>query len=129
MDFLFEIIAQFVGEILLEMLFEALLDIGLHSLTAPINRPAKPLLSTIGFLLWGSIAGGASLWILPRSLIVNHGLRALNLIITPVILAYAMVGIGAWRLSRGQKLAKINRFPYAFAFAFTMTLIRYAWAG
>ncbi len=125
MELIFELLLQFLGEILLQLLFELLSELGLRSLADTVGKPRHPILSTIGFLLWGAIAGAISLWILPFSPIRNPDLRVLNLIVTPVAIGGVMMLIGMTRTRKGQLLVKLNRFGYAFAFAFAMALVRF----
>src|ERR1700741_1964190 len=84
MEWIFEVIFQLLGEILLQAFFEILVEIGLHSLAETVKTPKNPALSTIGFIMWGIIAGGVSLLIFPASPITNPDLRKLNLAITPL---------------------------------------------
>ena len=125
MEFVFEILFQFLGEIILQAIFEALFELGLHSLADTFKRPKSPILSTIGFILWGAIAGGISLLIFPHSPIRNSDFRTLNLVVTPVIVGLMMMLIGKFRDKRGQALVRIDRFGYGFIFAFAMALARY----
>ena len=53
MEFIFEIIFQFLGELLLQLIFEFLVELGVHSLADTLKRPKNAVLSTIGFVLWG----------------------------------------------------------------------------
>jgi hypothetical protein len=120
MEFLFEIVAEFV----LQILFEALMELALHSVKNTLQRQRNPVFSTIGFLLWGALAGGISLWIFPRSFIADHQIRLLNLILTPLGIGGFMLLVGKQREKRGQSLVGLDRFSYAFAFAFAMALVR-----
>jgi uncharacterized SAM-binding protein YcdF (DUF218 family) len=128
MEFLFEILFQFLGEILLQVVFELLAELGVHSVGAPFKRPRNAVLSTIGFVLWGAIAGGISLLILPKSPISNAALRQLNLILTPLVAGGIMMLVGRRRDKKGQSLVKLDRFGYAFVFALAMAIVRYLWA-
>jgi hypothetical protein len=129
MEFIFEVILQFFGEILLQIFFELLAELGLHSLANTWKRPRNAVLSTIGFVLWGAIAGGISLLIFPASPISNPDLRALNLFITPIVIGVIMMMIGKLRDKKGQNLVRLDRFGYAFLFAFAMALTRFIWAA
>ena len=129
MEFIFEILLQFLGELLLQAVFEALAELGLHGLAETFRRPKNPFLSTIGFVLWGAIAGAISLWILPASPIHNPLLREMNLIATPIACGLVMMLIGKIRLKNGQGLVRLDRFGYAFVFAFAMALVRFIWAA
>jgi hypothetical protein len=128
MEFIFEILLQFLGEMLLQLFFEFLVEQGFRSLAGPFEKPRDPVLSTIGIILWGAIAGGISLLVLPKSLITSLAFRKLNLVITPLTAGAVMVLIGRARGKRGQNLVRIDRFGYAFAFAFAMAIVRFIWA-
>ena len=128
MEFIFEVIFQFVGEILLQLCFQLLAELGVHSLADPFRRPRNPALLTVGFILWGAIAGGISLLIFPSSPIANPMLRQINLIATPVAAGLAMMMVGKARLRKGQTLVRLDRFGFAFVFAFAMALVRFIWA-
>ena len=128
MEFVFEIILQFLGEIILQMFFEILAEIGLRSLMDIFKRQKNPILSTIGFVLLGSIAGGISLLIFPNSAIHKPVMRMINLVITPVVAGGFMMLVGRERGKRGQSLVRLDRFGYAFVFALAMAAVRYIWA-
>jgi hypothetical protein len=128
MEVIFEILFQLFGEILIQVLFECLAELGLHSLTDTLKKPRNPVLSTVGFVMWGAIAGGLSLLIFPHSPIASLQLRQANLLITPIIAGGVMMLIGRQRNGRGQTLVKLDRFGYAFVFAFTMAVVRFIWA-
>lgn len=125
MEFLLEALFQIVGEFLLQILFEAVAELGFHGFKETFKKSGNPVFSTIGFFVWGLIAGGISLLVFPHSFIRSRGLRLLNLIVTPLLVGEAMRQIGKLRERRGQSLVKLDRFFYAFAFALAMALIRY----
>jgi hypothetical protein len=125
MEFLFEIVLQFLGEILLQMVFEIAAELGLRSLSEPFKTPRNPVLSIIGFVLWGAAAGAISLFILPRSPIPNLLLRKINIVVTPLVVGGVMMMIGRRRDRTGQRLVRLDRFGYAFIFALAMAMVRY----
>jgi hypothetical protein len=129
MEFVFEIIFQLLGEFLLQAFAELLAELGFHSLANTFKRPRNPLLSTIGFTLWGLLAGGISLWVFPTSHIHDPMFRTLNLIVTPLAIGLAMMLVGELRRRKGQDLVRLDQFGYAFVFAFAMALVRYIWAA
>ena len=129
MEFVFEVILQFLGELLLQALVEVFAELGYHSVADTLKRPRKPALSIIGFTIWGAIAGGISLWIFPTSPIDDPLLRQLNLIATPAACGLVMMLVGKIRLKKGQDLVRLDRFGYAFVFAFAMALVRFIWAS
>ncbi|GAA0296638.1 hypothetical protein GCM10009087_03020 [Sphingomonas oligophenolica] len=125
MEFIFEILLQFLGEILLQVFFEFLAELGVHSLADTLKKPKNAVLSTIGFVLLGAMAGGVSLLILPKSLIPNLVFRKVNLLVTPLAAGGVMMLIGRQRGKRGQNLVRLDRFGYAFVFALAMAVVRY----
>ena len=128
MEFIFELLLQFVGEFLLQVVFELVAELGFHSLADTFKRPKNPFLSTIGFLIWGAIAGGLSLWVVSKSPISNPDLRRINILLTPLAAGVSMMLIGKLRDRKGQDLVRLDRFGYAFVFAFSMAIVRYIWA-
>lgn len=128
MELLFEFVFQVFGELLLQAVFELLSELGFRSLADTIKRPRSPWLSVIGFLLWGAMAGGISLLIFPTSPIDDPMLRQINLVATPIVVGIGMMLLGRLREKKGQQLVRLDRFGYAFVFAFSMALVRFIWA-
>lgn len=125
MELLLEIIFQFVGEILLQAFFELIAELGMRTIKLPSARPQRVVLSTIGLCLLGAVAGGLSLLIFPTSPILNPHFRLLNLLLTPLAVGGLMMVLGWLRAKKGQRLIRLDRFGYAFAFAFGMAIMRY----
>ena len=125
MEFIFEILFQFLGEMLLQMLFEAIAELGFHGLKDTFKKPRNPALSIIGFVIWGSLAGAVSLLIFPKSAITSIAFRRVNLIATPLAVGGMMAVIGQLRERRGTSLVRLDRFGYAFVFAFAMATVRF----
>ena len=129
MEFILEALLQGIGELALQLFFEALFEVGLHSLADTTRQPRHPVYSTIGFTLWGIMLGGFSLLIMPTSPIHNAGLRLINLIVTPMIVGLLMVAVGRRRRKMGQETTRLNRFSFAYAFALSFAAIRFAFAS
>lgn len=124
LEFLFEVI----GEILLQVLFEALAELGLRSAAAPFRKPPNPWLAAIGYAIFGSAAGALTLWAFPAHFVTDGTLRVLNLVVTPIAVGLLMGAIGAWRARRGQTLLRIDRFAYGYLFALSLALVRFLFA-
>lgn len=124
LEFLFEILGEFV----LQALGEALLEIGLHSLAEPFRRAPNPWLAALGYLLFGALLGALSLLVFPGYL-VPRPWRTVNLFVTPFAVGGLMVLMGHWRARRGEEVLRINRFTYGFLFAAALALVRYVFAG
>jgi hypothetical protein len=124
MEFLFGILFEFLGELLLQVAAEILFEIGLRSLAAPFRNKPNPYLASIGHVLFGAAAGGLSLWAFPTLFIGSHAGRIANAIVTPFIAGGCMMAIGAWRRSRDQEPILLDRFAYGYLFALVMALVR-----
>ena len=109
MEFIAELILQFIGELLLQLVFELLVELGLHGLADTTRKRRHPVLSIIGFMIWGAMAGGISLWIVPTSLIIDSRFRVLNLIVSPVMIGAIMMRIGQIRDKKGQDQVQLDR--------------------
>ena len=124
LEFLFEV----VGEILLQVFLEALVELGLHSLAAPFRKPPNPWLAAIGYASFGAAAGGVSLWPFPSNFVTGETLRLVNLVVTPISVGLLMRVMGAWRARRGQAVLRIDRFANGYLFALSLALIRFWFA-
>lgn len=120
---------QFLGEIVLQIVFEALAEVGFRSLREPFRRPRPlhPFLAAVGYAILGALAGALSLWIFPANFIEPPALRLANLICAPVAAGLAMGALGAWRRRRHEDLIRLDRFSYGYLFALAMAAIRYFW--
>jgi hypothetical protein len=128
MEIIFETLFQFFAEMLLQAVFELLTEFGYRSLAKRLRRPRNPIYSIIGFIIFGAIAGGVSLLILPYSPIEDPTFRKINLIAMPILLGLLMMLVAKLRQKKGQDLVRIDRFGYAFVFALAMGLVRFIWA-
>jgi hypothetical protein len=125
MEIIFEVLFSFVGEFLLQVFAEALAELGLHSVREAFRKPPNPWLAAIGYALFGAIAGGISLWILPTLLVHSHSMQLMNVVLTPIAAGLAMMAMGAWRRRRDQELIRIDKFAYGYLFALGMALVRF----
>lgn len=124
--FLIELLVEVFGELLLQLLFEGLAEVGLHLFRQP-DGGANPSawLRAAGYALLGASAGGLSLWLHPQSFIHSSVGRLGNLLLAPVAMGLAMSIIGAWRRQRGQQTLGIDHFAYGYVFALAMSLVRF----
>jgi len=129
MEFIFELLFEFFGELLLQIVFELLAELGWRGVSAPFRKSAHPLVAGIGYAVFGAIAGALSLWWFPNLFITSHAGRIANVIVTPVLSGLAMAALGAWRRRRDQQTILLDRFAYAFIFAMAMALVRLRFGG
>lgn len=123
-----EAIFEILGEFLLQVVGEALVELGFQSLAEPFQKPSNPWLAAIGYALFGAILGGLSLLAFPNNL-VPEPWRLMNLIATPFVVGGLMVAMGAWRARRGQSVLRIDRFAYGYSFALALALVRFFFAA
>jgi hypothetical protein len=119
---------EVLGEFLLQVFGEALVELGLHSLAEPFRKPPDPWLAALGYALFGAIAGGLSLLVLPQHLTPAGVARVANLVLTPIAVGGCMVALGAWRSKRGEPVLRIDRFSYGYLFALALALVRFHFA-
>nr|WP_205905212.1 hypothetical protein [Collimonas pratensis] len=112
----------------MQVVFEILIEFGLHAFVEPFRRPPNPWFAGTGYAIFGVIAGGLSLWAFPALFIQAKSMQLVNLALTPVLAGIAMTAIGAWRLRRNQSLIRLDRFAYGYLFALSMALVRFALA-
>lgn len=62
--------------------------------------------------------------IFPHPLFHPSKIHGVSLIISPVLTGFGMSAFGALLRRRGKKVVQIESFPYAFAFAFGMAVVR-----
>ena len=118
-----EIILEFLAELFLQFIFEAIADFGIHKSVR--RKELSPLLAALGYLVFGACLGFISLLIFPESFIQAEGLKLVNLLGTPIILGFIMLVIGKVRDRKGKETVRIEKFFYGFLFAFGLALVRF----
>lgn len=134
MEILFELLVgllQLAGELLLNLLFEAVAECGVEALRHTFNPGEKthPVVASIGYVLLGAICAGLSLLAINHSLVAHRWLRIANLFVTPCLAGWAMVELGRRRLRRNQPTVMKYRFLYGYLFALAFALTRFYTTG
>lgn len=129
MEALFEFVFSILGELLLQVLGEVLVNIGFHSLAGPLRRQPKPWLAAVGYLLFGAVVGGLSLLVFPNYLVASKNLRVANAALSPILAGLCMAALGAWRARHGQAVLRIDKFAYGYLFALSLGLVRFWFAS
>jgi hypothetical protein len=124
-----EIIFYVFGELLLQLVVEALVELGLHSVKEPFKRPPNPWVAALGYLILGAILGALTLVIMPDHLMPVGMWRVLNLLLSPILLGLIMAAIGTWRLRRKQTVFRIDKFSYGYLFALALAMVRFWFAN
>lgn len=123
-----EILIEFLGEFVLQVLGEALFEMGLHSLAEPFRKEPNPWLAAVGYTVFGATLGGISLLLFPDYLMANKSLRIVNAAISPIAAGLSMAAVGKWRARRGQAVLRIDKFAYGYLFALSLGLVRFWFA-
>jgi hypothetical protein len=131
MEFIAEFFVSIVLEFLLQIISQASLELGWHSLGAPFLQREKrnPVLAAIGYCLLGFIFGLLSLLVFPRTLVRGERFYNLDLLIAPVLAGLTMSAVGRLRERQGKTVLRLDSFVYGFIFAFTMASIRFVYAS
>jgi hypothetical protein len=124
-------ILQFFGELLIQLVLEAIAELIGHAVKEPFRRPrpVRPWVAAIGYLIFGAAAGGLSIWLLPDLFIKAQWLRVANLLLTPLAAGLIMEAIGSWRQRQEKEVLRLESFAYGFCFAFSMAVVRYAFGN
>jgi hypothetical protein len=128
MEIFFEILAQFVLEIVVQGVFE----IGGHGIASRCSRDSvnvNPWLAICGYIAMGAIAGGVSIWLIPMHLIQSPAFQIMNLAVAPITLGLIFEALGRWKTNQNKPRYFVDRFSYGFTFALIMGLIRYFFAA
>lgn len=123
-----ELLFEIFGEFVLQVVVEVLLQGGMHTLAAPFQKRPSPWLAALGYLVFGIVAGGISLWVFPSYLMSHPQWRVLNAACTPVVAGLCVAALGAWRARRGQTALRIDQFTYGYLFALAFGLMRFWFA-
>jgi len=124
-------LVQLFAEVLLEFAGEALLDL-LFRATPNLFKTAEPPHRERAFFAYvflGAVAGAASLVIFPQPIFHSSKFHGISLIVSPVLTGLGMSAVGAILRKHGKRVVQIESFPYAFAFAFGMAMVRLVWAA
>lgn len=125
MELLIELLLEFV----IQVVGEALFELGFRSMAEPFRKPPNPWLAAMGYALFGLILGGISLWLFPQHMVTAPVWRWVNLLVTPIAVGLCMSWIGSWRAKHGQVPLRIDRFSYGYLFALALALVRFVWAS
>lgn len=125
MEWLFELFFEIFGELLLQFIFEALAQTGLHLFRRRERQAFSTPLLLFGYGVLGAAAGAISVVLIPHYMLRAHFARIAYLFLGPAALGSAFAAMGAWRAERAAHRANLDRFIHGYAFAFCFALIRF----
>jgi len=124
---------SFLGELLLEVLFPAIIELlmwlgfeGLGRVFRWVSDERPPWVVALGWGLAGLVSGALSLWLLPQARLHHPGLRQLALYGAPVLAGLMMSALAGWR--RGETGWRLDRFTNGFLFAIALNAVRFKYA-
>ncbi len=91
------------------------------------KKPPPPLwLATVSYFSFGILLGAISLLALPALQLSSQWLRVLNVLVSPVVIAFLVTLFAAW-FKREPTVRFIKTFYFAYCLALAMVLARLAW--
>jgi hypothetical protein len=128
MEFLLELLIELFGGLIMEGLAELISRFWVAVASAEPNPSIVHLPRAIVCELAGIAAGALSLLFAGQHIITSPALRLLNLALTPLIMAYALVAWGRFLQKHDRDRTPLNRFVCAYSFAICYMLIRFFFA-
>jgi LytS/YehU family sensor histidine kinase len=118
--------SELFAEVLLEVFFETVFSVLVrivHRVFDGVDSE-NPILSAIGYLAFGLVAGIASVWLLPHHLVHPSRYHGISLLISPMIAGLIMSQIGSFLRRKDKTTVRIESFLYGFTFALGIAIIR-----
>lgn len=119
LEALLEFFLEMAGELLLDLLTRA--GVAIFKSEPPVHRVG----TLFACFFYGLLAGAVSLSVLRHPVFHPSRVHGVSLIVSPVLTGTVMSGIGTLLRRCGKQIIQIESFPYAFAFALGMALIRF----
>ena len=126
MEFLLELLLEFIVEVLVQGAFE----LGFRGLAEPFRnkRQVGVAWTLFSYALLGAVGGAFSVWLFPMHVLKHPAAQYVNLALTPIALGLAFEWLGRRREAKGKRKMLLDRFSYGFVIALTMGLIRFYFA-
>lgn len=125
MDLLY-ILLQVLIEVFGQVVIEILWGFVTSAYQSAFDRPAKNAITgSIGLCLVGTAIGGLSLLIWPDRVLLSGLLAGINLVLSPLVVGWALHRWGVFRQSRGHWTSGIASFWGGASFAFGTAIVRF----
>lgn len=126
MEVIFEVLFEFFGELLIQLIFQGLGLVGEHTIQ-PYRRagPRSPAASIISHVLVGAALGGLTLIFWRHSMMTSELGRIATLFLSPAVAGLISAGIGLLLRRAGRDNVPLERFGYAYLFAFSLSAVRF----
>ena len=122
---------EILFELLLQLVFEALAEMGISSVRHATSRSrhANPALAALGFLLLGGLCGALSGWLLPNRLLPAPPVANISLVAAPVAGGVMMHLYGKWKRTAGKDPSLLATYWGGALFAFAFAIARLVLMG
>ena len=127
MDVLIELLLELFGGIIFEALAEGISRF-FRATVQPNADGSVHIPRAILCQLGGVVAGLISLIFASHHIISSSPMRLVNLVVTPLLMALALVGWGRFLQKHDKEKVPLNRFVCAYGFALCYMLTRFAFA-
>jgi hypothetical protein len=115
---------EFLGEVVLNFLGEMLAELGFKSVQNQGDGSPKVVVG-IGLVVLGAVAGVVTVLALPRPVTPPLPVRGLSLLVSPLVMGLLMDRYGNWRQERTGKRTYIATLWGGALFAFGMAAMRF----
>jgi hypothetical protein len=120
--FLLQLIIEFLGQGLLEVLWELASSTYKVTYGRPNHHPA---IAASGYCFVGAALGGLSLLVRPDRVVPTGPIRGLSLVLSPLVAGVAMHAWGTYRRARGHVTTNLATFLGGASFALGTALVRF----
>ena len=123
LEVLFELLFEFFGEFLLQIIFELFggaFKAGWYKVTGR-DKPTTMMQETGWAVVTGCVAGAVTVWLFPVLAIRLHWLQILNLLVAPLAAGVLVERVRALRESRRAFSLPVFAYAALFGFAFALT--------
>jgi len=124
MSVIVEVILELLAEIALQIIGEALFEIGYRGARSASRRmPAIP--AALGLAILGGAVGAVSALLVPHRLISWKIAPVISLLVAPAVVGVFLHWFGIWRRRRGHATSHLATFYGGASFAFGSAVARY----
>ena len=123
-----ELLFEILLELILQVLVEGVFEVSSQELSKRQWFPTavNAFFAALIYFSLGAVAGVFVTIAFPYRFIRTSRFHGLTIVVIPLGAALTMVGLGALRRWKGKPLVRLDRFAYAYLFAFGMALSRFA---
>lgn len=124
---IFELIIGFVGELVLELIFESLFELGFHRTAERMSRGTRSKLFVGGaYMIFGIVLGALSLLVFRKIQFANPLFPALYFIVSPLIAGLSLTTV-SYLINRGIRPVgwfEWDKFLFGVLFAVAYAIAR-----